>query len=81
LICPPIIVAGVSQDEWNRLRTAAALRAQIILNGTSGTYEGHGFRVDWSYDASSGAITVTPQDIPIACPLFEGLLRHAVATI
>jgi hypothetical protein len=79
--CHPIYVTGISQDEWDRLRAAATLRAQFVLNGTSGTYDGHGFRVDWSYSAASETITVTPQDIPIACLLFESLLRHGIATV
>jgi type 1 glutamine amidotransferase len=79
--CPPITFPFVTSAEWDRLRAAVEERVGIVVSTDTGTYDDHGFRVDWSYDYVAGKIVVTPQDIPLACSLFESLLRHAYEMI
>jgi hypothetical protein len=81
MACLPITFTGVTPSEWDRLRAAVTQRVGIAVSADTGTYDGHGFRVDWSYDRVMGKIVVTPRDIPISCMFFESLLRHAYATI
>jgi len=79
--CPPLNFSDVTPSAWVRVQ-AAAKPYGVVLTGTRGSSQSHGFTVNWLYDISGKKLQVQCQDSPwfIPCSAINDHLNQAIGT-
>ncbi len=76
--CPPLTIDNLSDDRWQHLKALAQRMFNLAGVGDTGSYDGHGLKVQWRYAA--GTLTVEIADRPafLSCDFVLSLIRHGV---